>query len=52
MTVEAHILDFKGKIYDQPIRVHFVQRIRSEKEVLRSGRADRPHPGGHRPWPA
>lgn len=32
MSVEAHILDFKGKIYDQPIRVHFVQRIRSEKK--------------------
>jgi riboflavin kinase/FMN adenylyltransferase len=32
MTVEAHILDFKGKLYDQPIRVHFVQRIRSEKK--------------------
>ena len=32
LSVEAHILDFKGKIYDQPIRVHFVQRIRSEKK--------------------
>jgi riboflavin kinase / FMN adenylyltransferase len=32
MSVEAHILDYKGKIYDQPIRVHFVQRIRSEKK--------------------
>ncbi len=32
MSVEAHILDFKGKIYDRPIRVHFVQRIRAEKK--------------------
>ena len=32
MSVEAHILDYKGKIYGDPIRVHFVQRIRSEKK--------------------
>ena len=32
MSVEAHILDYKGKIYGQPIRVHFVQRIRAEKK--------------------
>lgn len=32
MAVEAHILDYKGKIYGQSIRVHFVQRIRSEKK--------------------
>ncbi len=32
MSVEAHILDFKGKIYGESIRVHFVQRIRSEKK--------------------
>lgn len=32
MSVEAHILDYKGKIYGEPIRVHFVQRIRSEKK--------------------
>ncbi|EHJ48784.1 riboflavin biosynthesis protein RibF [Solidesulfovibrio carbinoliphilus subsp. oakridgensis] len=32
MAVEAHILDYKGKIYGEPIRVHFVQRIRSEKK--------------------
>jgi riboflavin kinase / FMN adenylyltransferase len=31
LTVEAHILDFKGNLYDQPIRVHFVQRLRAEK---------------------
>jgi len=31
LSVEAHILDFKGKLYDQPIRVHFVQRLRAEK---------------------
>jgi len=32
LSVEAHILDYKGKIYGEPIRVHFVQRIRSEKK--------------------
>jgi riboflavin kinase/FMN adenylyltransferase len=32
LSVEAHILDFKGKIYDQPITVHFVQRIRAERK--------------------
>lgn len=31
LTVEAHLLDFKGNIYDKPIRVHFVQRLRAEK---------------------
>lgn len=31
LTVESHLLDFKGKIYEQPIRVHFVQRLRAEK---------------------
>lgn len=31
LSVEAHLLDFKGKLYDQPIRVHFVQRLRAEK---------------------
>lgn len=32
LSVEAHILDFKGDLYDQPIRVHFVQRIRTERK--------------------
>jgi riboflavin kinase/FMN adenylyltransferase len=32
MSVEAHILDYKGKLYGEPLRVHFVQRIRSEKK--------------------
>ncbi len=32
MSVEAHILDFKDKIYGESIRVHFVQRIRSERK--------------------
>jgi len=32
LSVEAHILDFKQNIYDQDIKVHFVQRLRSEKK--------------------
>jgi len=32
LSVEVHILDFKQNIYGQDIRVHFVQRLRSEKK--------------------
>lgn len=32
LSVEAHILDFSGDIYDRNIRIHFVQRLRSEKK--------------------
>ena len=32
LSVEAHILDFSGDLYDSDIRVHFVQRIRDEKK--------------------
>lgn len=32
LSVEAHIMDFKGDIYGRDIRVHFVQRIRDEKK--------------------
>ena len=32
LSVEAHILNFKQNIYGQDIRVHFVQRLRSEKK--------------------
>ncbi|MDC0335642.1 bifunctional riboflavin kinase/FAD synthetase [Pseudodesulfovibrio sp.] len=32
LSVEAHILDFKGDLYGRDIRVHFVQRIRDEKK--------------------
>lgn len=31
VSVEAHLLDFDRDIYDTPIRVHFVQRIRDER---------------------
>jgi len=31
-TVEVHILDFDNDIYDQKIRVNFIQRIRNEKK--------------------
>ena len=30
LSVEVHIFDFRENIYDQPIKVHFVQRLRSE----------------------
>ncbi|WP_319765027.1 bifunctional riboflavin kinase/FAD synthetase [Maridesulfovibrio sp.] len=32
LSVEAHILDFTEDIYGKDIRVHFIQRIRSEKK--------------------
>ena len=31
-TVEVHILDFSGDIYDKPIRVNFISRIRDEEK--------------------
>ncbi len=30
--VEAHILDFDKEIYDQPIRLNFIRRLRDEKK--------------------
>ncbi len=30
LSVEIHIFDFNQNIYDQPVKVHFVQRLRSE----------------------
>lgn len=32
LSVEAHILDFDGDIYEQELQVHFVQRLRPEKK--------------------
>lgn len=32
LSVEAHLLDYKGDLYGRDIRVHFVQRIRDEKK--------------------
>lgn len=32
LSVEVHIFDFKGNIYGEKIKVHFVQRLRSEKK--------------------
>ncbi|MCF8111601.1 MAG: bifunctional riboflavin kinase/FAD synthetase [Desulfobacteraceae bacterium] len=31
-TVEVHLLDFSGDLYDQQIRVNFIERIRDEKK--------------------
>jgi len=31
-SVEVHILDFNDDIYDRPIRVNFIQRLRGEKK--------------------
>jgi riboflavin kinase/FMN adenylyltransferase len=32
LSVEVHIFDFNKNIYDKELRVHFIQRIRSEKK--------------------
>jgi riboflavin kinase/FMN adenylyltransferase len=32
VTVEAHLLDFEGDLYGRRLRVHFIDRIRDEKE--------------------
>ncbi|WP_031387157.1 bifunctional riboflavin kinase/FAD synthetase [Desulfonatronum thiodismutans] len=32
LSVEVHILDFDQDIYDRDVRVHFVQRLRSEQK--------------------
>lgn len=32
VSVEAHLLDFDRDIYDAPIRIHFIQRIRDERK--------------------
>lgn len=31
-TIEVHILDFKGDLYEQKIRVNFISRLRDEKK--------------------
>jgi riboflavin kinase/FMN adenylyltransferase len=31
-TVEAHLLDFEGDLYDQPLRVEFIARLRDEQK--------------------
>ena len=31
LSVEAHILDFSGDLYDEEIEIHFLQRLRDEK---------------------
>ena len=31
-SVEVHILDFNQDVYDRPIRVNFIQRLRGEKK--------------------
>jgi len=32
LSIEAHLLDFSGDIYEQELQVHFVQRLRGEKK--------------------
>jgi len=32
LSIEVHLLDFSGDLYGRPIRVHFVQRLRSERK--------------------
>jgi riboflavin kinase/FMN adenylyltransferase len=43
--VESHLLDFNGELYDQPMKVEFLERLRDEKnfqsvEALRSAITD------------
>jgi riboflavin kinase/FMN adenylyltransferase len=32
LSVEVHVLDFAGDLYGQTLRIHFVQRLRSEQK--------------------
>lgn len=32
LTIEAHLLDFEGDIYEQPLRLEFIQHIRPEQK--------------------
>ncbi len=32
MTIEVHILDFKGFLYEEELTLHFVERLRGEKK--------------------
>ena len=32
LSIEAHLLDFSGDIYEHELQVHFVQRLRGEKK--------------------
>ncbi len=31
-TVETHLMDYKGKLYDKELRIEFVERIRNEQQ--------------------
>jgi riboflavin kinase/FMN adenylyltransferase len=31
-TIEVHLLDFNENIYNHPIRVNFIQRLRDERK--------------------
>lgn len=33
-TIEVHLLDYTGQLYDQNLRVYFVERLRGEKKFL------------------
>ena len=32
LTIEVHILDFSGFLYDEELSIHFVERLRGEKK--------------------
>ena len=32
LSVEVHLLEYSGDLYERPLRVHFVQRLRDEKK--------------------
>jgi riboflavin kinase/FMN adenylyltransferase len=31
-TLEAHVLDFSGNLYDRPVRLEFVKHLREERK--------------------
>ena len=36
-TIEVHLLDFTGRLYDEKLRIYFVKRLRSEKKFSSAG---------------
>ena len=32
LRIEVHLFDFAGDLYDQPMRVHLVERVREERK--------------------
>jgi riboflavin kinase/FMN adenylyltransferase len=32
LAIEAYLMDFAGNLYDRPLRLHFVARLRGEQK--------------------